>query len=215
MRRLTLFWLVLALGAAAEPVQVQQVPEPPPGSVGLYGEWRYSLKHDDLTAILSYVPTSRTLILHFDDRSAPMSLAEQATLLRPLLERFLQDRAKPPHLTLLLTDHAQVVSRLAAVLASCADWNGRTGRPAQGALGQFLVETLNRHDLAGEIAAVFADHGYRFAASGASLISEGRVPEFTDRLVPTSVGYLSFVADLSAAPQRRTQWPTPSHRSTC
>ncbi len=216
MRCLALFCLFLTLGAAgADQVQVQRMPEPPPGSIGLHGEIRYSLEQGELSAILSYVPTSRTLILHFNGQPAPTSLADQALLLRPLLAHFLTDQAKPPRLTLLITEHAQIVSRLAAVLAGCPNWNGNTGLPAGGALGQFLVDTVNRHNLANEIAAEFTDHGYRFAASGASLIGEGHVSGFTDRRLPTSIGYLSFTAELPDETQRSAPWPTQSHRSTC
>jgi hypothetical protein len=216
MRRLALVCLILALGAAdADQVQVQRMPEPPPDSIGLRGEIRYSLARGNLNAILSYVSTSRTLILHFDGQPAPTNLVDQAALLQPLLARFLTDQAMPPRLTLLIPEHAQIVSRLAAVLAACSNWNGNTGLPARGALGQFLVDTLNRHNLAGEVAAVFTDHGYRFAASSASLIGEGHVAEFTDRLLPTSVGYLSFTAEQPDETQRSAPWPTQSQRSTC
>jgi len=216
MHRVALLCLVLVLGGgAADQAQVQRVPDPPPGSVGLRGEVRYSVTRDDVTAILSYVPTSQMLILRIDGRPPPVSLAEQAALLEPLLVRLSQDQGKPAPLTVLLTDHAEVIARLAAVLASCANWNGRVGRPTQGALAPFLVDTLNRHDLAGEIATVFARHGYRFAAAGASLITEGRVAEVTDRLVPTSIGYLGFVADLRPETLRRIPWPAPYRHSTC
>jgi hypothetical protein len=46
----------------------------------------------------------------------------------PLLVRLLQNPGKPTPLTLLLTDHAEVVARLAAVLADCVNWNGGAGR---------------------------------------------------------------------------------------
>jgi hypothetical protein len=214
MRRIALLCLVLVIGGAGE-VQVQQMPDPSPGSIGLRGEQRYSLTSGDLTAILSYVPASQTLILRMQGRSPPVPLAEQAALLEPLLDRFLQDHPKPQRVVLLLQDHAQVVTRLAAVLGSCANWDGKAGRPAQGALGPFLVDTLNSHDLAAEIAAVFVDKGYLFAAEGAAMISEERVAEVTHRLVPTDIGYLSFVADLSPGSGGNTTWPTQSRRSTC
>jgi hypothetical protein len=216
MRRIALLCLVLAIGGAgAEQVQVQQMPDPSPGSIGLRGEQRYSLTRGDLTAVLSYVPTSQTLMLRMQGRSPPVPLAEQAALLEPLLSRFLQDHPKPPRVVLLLQDHGQIVTRLAAVLESCTNWDGKAGRPVQGALGQFLVDTLNSHDLAAEIAAVFVDKGYRFAAEGAAMISEERVAEVTHRLVPTDIGYLSFVADLSPGSGGNTTWPTQSRRSTC
>ena len=219
MRRPALLCLSLVLCAAApeqQGVRVQQMPDPPPGSVGLRGEQRYSLTSDDITATLSYVPTSLLVILRTQGGPTPMMLTEQASLLEPLLARLLQDHPEIPHLNVLLADNREIVSRLAAVLASCADWNGATGRPAQGgALGPFLVDTLNRHDLAGEIASVFARHGYRFSATGASMIVEGRVSKVTDRLVPIGISSLSFVADLSPETQRRTSWPTRFHRSTC
>jgi len=158
MRRLAVLCLVLALGAAGPEqanVRVERFADPLPGNIGLRGEQRYSLVRGDVTAILSYVPTSVTLTLRMEGRPPPVSTAEQASLLEPLLARFLEDHPKTPRITLLLTDHTQVVARLAAVLASCANWNGRTGRPARGALGQFLVDTINRHG---------ADHrNYAFA----------------------------------------------------
>ena len=169
----------------------------------------------DVTAILSYVPTSLALTLRIEGRTPPVSLAEQASLLEPLLARFLQDHPKTPRITLFLADHAQIVTRLAAVLGSCANWDGRTGRPVRGALGQFLVDTINRHDLVTEITKVFADRGYRFAAQGASMISEAPLPAANNRLVPTDIAYLSFIAELSPETQRRTPWPTQFHRSTC
>jgi hypothetical protein len=218
MRRLALLCLLLALGAAApEPadVQVERLADPQPGSIGLRGEERYSLISGDVSAILSFVPTSLTLTFRVEGRTTPTSLAEQASLLRVLLARLLQDHPKTPRFTLLLTDHAAIVARLDAVLGSCSNWNGRTGRPVRGALGQFLVDTINRHDLVTEITTVFAELGYRFAAEGASMISEAHLPEANNGLVPTDITYLSFVADLSPDSQRRTTWPTRFHRSTC
>jgi hypothetical protein len=214
MRRIALLCLVLAIGGAGE-VQVQQMPDPAPGSIGLRGEQRYSLARGDLTAILSYVPASQTLVLRMQGTASPVPLAEQASLLEPLLGRFLQDHPETPRVTLLLQDHAQIVTRLAAVLGSCTNWDGKAGRPVQGLLGPFLVNTLNSHDLAAEIAAVFVGKGYRFAAAGAAMISEERVAEVTHRLVPTDIGYLSFVADLSPGSGGNTTWPTQSRRSTC
>lgn len=216
MRWVALLCLVLAIGGAGpEQVQVQQMPDPLPGSIGLRGEQRYSLARGEVTAVLSYVPTSQTLMLRMQGHPSPMALADQASLLEPLLGRFLQDHPKTPHLTLLLQDHAQVVTRLAAVLGPCANWDGKAGKPVRGALGPVLVDTLNRHDLASEIAKVFVDQGYRFAAAGASMISEGRVADITDRLVPTDIGYLSFVADLPHGSEGKTSWPTQFRRSTC
>ncbi len=218
MRRLALLWLLLALGAAA-PVQadvrVEQFADPQPGSVGLRGEVRYSLSRGDLTAILSYVPTSLSLTFRVEGGTTPMRLAEQGSLLAPLLTRFLQDHPNTPRVTVLLTDQAELVARLATVLGACAHWDGRTGRPARGALGQFLVDTINRHDLVTEITTIFADLGYRFAAQGASMITEGPRSEAGNKLVPTDIAYLSFVADLSPDTHRRTPWPTQFHRSTC
>ncbi len=208
-------WLVLVLGAAGPgyaDVQVRHIPEPAPGSIGLRGEERYSLARDDIAASLGYVPTSLTLILRVKGRPGPVSLADQASLLRPLLARFLQDHLATRRVTLLLTDHAEIVTRLSAVLASCPGWNGATGRPRRGPLRQFLVDTINRHDLAAEIAKVFAEHGYRLAANGASLITEARA---NGKLVPVDIRYLSFVADGSPATRGRTTWPTRFQHSTC
>jgi hypothetical protein len=218
MRRLALLWLLLVLGAAASEqadVRVERFADPRPGSIGLRGEVRYSLTRADLTAILSYVPTSVSLTFRVQGRTTPTSLAEQGSLLKPLLGRFLQDYPNTPRITLLLTDHAAIVARLAAILGSCANWDGRTGRPVRGALGQFLVDTINRHDLVTEFTTVFADLGYRFAAQGASMISEARLPDADNRLVPTDIAYLSFFADLSLDTQRRAPWPTQFHHSTC
>ena len=63
MRRVALLCLVLAFGggAGADQVQVQRMPDAPPGNVGLHGELRYSLAQSEVTAILSYVPTSQIL----------------------------------------------------------------------------------------------------------------------------------------------------------
>jgi hypothetical protein len=145
-----------------------------------------------------------------------MSLGEQAPLLAALLARLLQDHPATQRFTLLLTDHAEIVQRLAPVLAACRNWNGRTGRPVQGSLGQFLVDTLNRNDLASEIAGVFANLGYRFAAGGVSKITENRVAEAHNKVVPTGIAYIGFVAELSSSTQGRTTWPTQqSQRSTC
>jgi hypothetical protein len=122
MRRLALLCLVLALAAAGPEqtdVRVERFADPLPGNIGLRGEQRYSLVRGDVTAVLSHVPTSMTLILRIEGRPPPISVAEQASLLEPLLARFLQDHLKTPRITLLLTDHAQVVARLAAVLGSC------------------------------------------------------------------------------------------------
>ena len=210
--------LVLALAAAGpeqEDVRVQRFADPSPGSIGLRGEVRYSLVRAEATAILSYVPTSHALTLRVEGRTPPVSLVEQASLLEPLFARFLQDNPKTPHITLFLSDHAQIVARLAGVLGSCANWDGRTGRPVRAALGQFLVDTINRRDLVTEITKVFADRGYRFAARGASMISEAPLPAANNRLVPTDVAYLSFIAELSPDTQRRTPWQTLFHRSTC
>ena len=214
-RNFALVCLLVTLGGAGPDVRVQQFADPPAGSIGLRGEQRYSLARGDLTAILSYVPTSLALTLRMDGRTAPVGLAEQASLLAPLLARFLQDHPKPPRLTFLMVDHTEVLERLATVLGSCANWDGRTGRPLSGALGQFVVDTINRHDLVKEITSVFADLGYRFAAQGASMISEGHLPEANTRLVPTDMAYLSFVADQPSEIPRRTTWPTRFHRSTC
>jgi hypothetical protein len=194
---------------------VQRFADPPSGSIGLHGEVRYSLVRAEATAILSYVPTSLALTLRIEGRTPPVSLVEQASLLEPLLVRFLQDNPKTPHITLFLVDHAQIVARLAGVLGSCANWDGRTGRPIRAALGQFLVDTINRHDLVTEITKVFADRGYRFAARGASMISEAPLPAANNRLVPKDIAYLSFIAELSPETQRRTSWPTQFHRLTC
>ncbi len=216
--RLAAVCLLVALCCAApdqDNVRVQQFADPLPGNIGLRGEQRYSLVRGDITAILSYVPTSLSLTLRMQGRATSTSLAEQASLLEPLLDRFLQDHRETARVAVFLVDHAQIVARLAAVLGSCANWNGRTGRPVRGSLGQFLVDTLNRHDLAAEIAKVFADRGYRFAAQGASMISEGRQSGSNAPLVPTDIAYLAFVADLSPETQRRTTWPTRFHRLTC
>ena len=214
MRLIALLCLSLAIGSAgAAEVQVQQMPDAPPGSIGLRDEQRYSLSSGNLTGVLSYVPNSQTLLLRMQG-PVPVPLADQASLLEPLFARFLQDHPATPRITVMLQDHAQVVTRLASVLEACANWNGKTGRPVQGAPGPFLVDTLNRHDLAAEIAQVFVDKGYRFAAEGASMISERHVAQVTDRLVPADIGYLSFVADLSGS-EGRKPWPTQSRRSTC
>jgi hypothetical protein len=213
-----IFSLVVALGAAGPEqgdVRVQRFADPPPGSIGLRGEVRYTVVRADVGAILSYVPTSLSLTLRVEGRAPGVSLAEQASLLEPLLARFLQDHPNTPRITLLLAGHAQIVTRLAAVLGSCANWDGRTGRPVRGALGQFLVDTINRHDLVMEITKVFAEHRYMFMANGASMITEGRLAEANNRLVPTDITYLSFIAELSPETQRRTTWPTQFHRSTC
>jgi hypothetical protein len=218
MRRLALLCLIVALGAASPEqadVRVQRFDDPTRGTIGLRGEERYSLVHADVSAILQYVPTSLALTLHVDGRATPIGLAEQGSLLEPLLDRFLQDHPNTPRITFLLTDHAQIIARLAAVLESCSYWNGRTGRPLHGSLGQFLVDTINRHDLVTEITKVFADRGYRFAAEGAAMISEAHLPDANNRLVPSDIAYLSFVADLSPGNQSRTPWPTQFHRSTC
>ena len=142
-----IFSLVVALGAAGPEqgdVRVQRFADPPPGSIGLRGEVRYRLVRADASAILSYVPTSLALTFRIDGRAPPVSLAEQGSLLEPLLTRFLQDHPKTPRITLFLADHSQIVTRLAAVLGSCANWDGRTGRPC-GALGRFLVDDKS-HD---------------------------------------------------------------------
>ncbi len=130
MRRLACLVPVLALGAAApeQPdVRVQQFADPQPGSIGLRGEVRYSLGRGDVTAVLSYLPTSRTLTFRVEHHTAPMGLAEQGSLLEPLLARFLQER-----FTVLLTDHAELV---AGSPRPCVAWDGPTGRPVRGALG--------------------------------------------------------------------------------
>ena len=155
------------------------------------------------------------LTLRIKGRAPPVSLAEQGSLLEPLLTRFLQDHPKTPHITLFLADHAQIVTRLAAVLGSCANWDGKTGKPVRGALGQFLVDTINRHDLVTEITKVFADRGYVFTASGRVDDKRGAFAGWNNRLVPTDIAYLSFIAELSPGTQRRTPWPTQFHRSTC
>ena len=169
----------------------------------------------DVTAILSYVPTSLALTLRIEGRTPPVSLAEQASLLEPLLARFLQDNPKTPRITLFLADHAQIVTRLAAVLGSCANWDGRTGRPVRGPLGQFLVDTINRHDLVTEITKVFADRGYSVCGPRRVDDKRGAFADANNRLVPTDIAYLSFIAELSPETQRRTPWPTQFHRSTC
>ena len=150
-----------------------------------------------------------------EGRTPPVDLTEQASLLEPLLARFLHDNPKTPHISLLLADHAQIVARLAAVLGSCVNWDGRTGRPVRGALGQFLVDTINRHDLVTEITKVFADRGYRIEARGASMISEAPLPAASNRLVPMDIAYLTFIAELSSDTQRRKPWPAQFHRLTC
>jgi hypothetical protein len=201
MSRLAFLLLVLAVGAAApgQPdVRVQQFADPQPGSIGLRGEIRYDLTRGDVTAILSYVPTSLTLTFRVENCTAPVSLTGQGSLLEPLLARFLQDHPNARRITVLLTDHAEIVARLAAVLRACANWDGRTGRPVRGALGQFLVDTIKRHDLVTEITAIFADLRYRFAARGTPMISEGHRADADNWLVPTDITYLSFVADLSS-----------------
>ena len=61
MPRIALLCLVLAIGGAGgAEVQVQQMPDPSPGSIGLRDEQRYSLSRGDLTGVLSYVPSSQT-----------------------------------------------------------------------------------------------------------------------------------------------------------
>ena len=209
--------LALALAAAGpeqEDVRVQRFADPPPGSIGLRGEVRYILVRAEVSAILSYVPTSlpsRCASKAAHPRQPRRTGIAARAVARPLSAR----PPKTPHITLFLADHAQIVARLAGVLGSCANWDGRTGRPVRGALGQFLVDTINRHDLVTEITKVFADRGYRFAARGASMISEAPLPAANNRLVPTDIAYLSFIAELSPETQRRTPWPTQFHRSTC
>ncbi len=203
-----------AFGAGQDDVRVQQFPDPPPGSIGLRGEERYSLTSGDVIASLSYVPSSLALTLRVEGRHGPTPLAEQAAVLAPLLARFLLDHPKTQHLSVLLVDHSEIVTRLATVLSSCSGWNGRTGRPMRGSLGQFLVDTLNRHDLAAEIAKVFADRGYRFSAQGASMITAAHRAE-VGKVVPTDIVYLGFVADQAPENERRVKWPTQLHSSTC
>jgi hypothetical protein len=200
-------------GAETADVRVEHVPDPGPGTVGLRGEQRYSIARGDLSASLSYLPATSSLILRVADRR--MSLGEQASLLAPLLARLLLDHPGRQRFSLLLMDHSEVVRRLAPVLAACRNWNGGTGRPVQGALGQFLVDTLNRNDLASEIARVFGDLGYRFAVQGVSKITEDRVMEAHNKIVPTSIAYIGFVAELPSRTQGRTTWPLQFQRSTC
>ena len=47
------------------------------------------------------------------------------------------------------------------------------------------------------------------------MISEARLLDAHNKLVPTEITYLSFVAELSPETQRRTPWPTQFPRSTC
>jgi len=212
-----LWWLVLMLAAAAGPddVRVQRFADPPADRIGLRGEERYSVTDGGVTARLSYVPSSLALTLRVEDHPEPTRLAEQAALLAPLLARFLLDHPDTRHVTLMLTDHAEIVARLAGVLAACADWDGATGRPRRGPLGPMLVDTLNRHDLAAEIAKPFADRGFRLAAQGASLVTVARRADAANKVVPTDIASLAFVADLIPETERRAKWPTQFHSSTC
>ena len=203
------------IGVAQESVEVERFANPPAGSIGLRGEVRYSLVRGDVRASLSYVPTSETLILRVQGAPAPTSMAVQAEVLVPLLARFLAEYPDQRRITVLLTDHAEIVARLTTVLATCDGWDGRTGRPVHGPLGQFIVDTLNRHDLASEIAKVFADRGYSFMAQGASMTTEARVAAAHDKLVPTDISYLGFIAVRSSEHQGSTTWRTQSHHSTC
>jgi len=207
----------LALGADVTPqdVEVERLPNPPSGTIGLQGEVRYGLVRGDVRAHLSYVPTSATLILRVEGWQAPVSMAAQSTLLAPLLARFLADYPDTRRVTVLLTDHAEIVARLGSILAACTNWDGKTGRPVSGSLGQFLVDTVNRHDLASEVARVFADQGYSLVAQGASMVTEGRVAATNDKVVPVDIAYLGFIAVRTSDQQRRTTWPTPSRHSTC
>jgi hypothetical protein len=207
--------LALAATAMAQEVEVQRFANPSPGTIGLRGEVRYSLARGDIRASLSYEPTSATLILRVQGGPTPTSMAVQGELLVPLLARFLADYPDTRRVTVLLTDHAEIAARLGTVLAACVNWDGKTGRPVHGSLVQFLVDTVNRHDLASEVAKVFADQGYSFMAQGASMVTEGRVAAANNKVVPIDITYLGFIAVRSSEHQGETTWPTQSHHSTC
>ena len=207
--------LALAADVTQQDVQVQHLANPPSGNIGLRGEERYSLVRGDVRASLSYVPTSATLILRVQGGPTPTSMSVQGELLVPLLARFLADYPDTRRVAVLLTDHAEIVARLGSILATCAGWDGKVGRPVHGSLGQILVDTVNRHDLASDVAKVFADQGFALVARGASLVTMGRVAVANNKVVPIDINYLGFVAVRTSDPQRRTPWPTPSRHSTC
>ncbi len=207
--------LALAADVTHQDVEVERLANPPSGTIGLQGEVRYSVVRGEVHAHLSYVPTSATLILRVQGAQAPIGMAMQGELLAPLLSRFLTDYPETRRITVLLTDHAEIVARLGSILAACPDWDGRTGRPVHGSLGQFLVDIVNRHDLASEVARVFADQGYSLEARGASMVTEGRVAAANNKVVPIEIAYLGFIAVRASDQQGRTTWPTPSRHSTC
>jgi hypothetical protein len=161
------------------------------------------------------VPTSEALILRVQGGQTQTSMAVQSELLAPMLARFLADYPDARRITVSLTDHAEIVARLGGILAACTNWDGKTGWPVGGSLGQFLVDTVNRHDLASEVAKVFADQGYSLVAQGASMVTEGRVAAANNKVVPTDITYLGFIAVRTSDHQGRTTWPTPSRHSTC
>ena len=167
-------------------------------------------------AILSYVPTSLALTLRIEGRTPPVSLGRTGiaarAVARPLSARQPEDTAH--HAVPRGPRPDCRTARRRAWDPARTGTAGPAGRCAV-ALGQFLVDTINRHDLVTEITKVFADRGYMFAARGASMISEAPLPAANNRLVPTDIAYLSFIAELSPETQRRTPWPTQFHRSTC
>lgn len=207
--------LALAADVTHQDVEVERLANPPSGTIGLQEEVRYSVVRGEVHAQLSYVPTSATLILRVQGGPTPTGMAVQGELLAPLLARFLADYPDTRRITVLLTDHAEIVARLGSVLAACADWDGKIGRPVRGALGQFLVDIVNRHDLGSEVAKVFADQGYSLMAQGASMVTEGRVAAADNKIVPIDIAYLGFIAVRTSVHQGRTTWPTPSRHSTC
>ena len=130
----------------------------------------------DVSASLSYVPTSLSLTLRVEGRTPPVSLASRHRC---------SSRCSPAFCRTTRRHRASRCSwrttpRLSHGSLPCLD-PARTGtaEPAGRcavALGQFLVDTINRHDLVTEITKVFADRGYVFAARGASMISEAPSP---------------------------------------
>ncbi len=191
-------WLVrlacmFALFVAA-PLHVVAGP-PPPGA-----EVVYTQQDTVGTGRLVVRPTTRSLLFAIDHPSdTTLSLDEQATLLMPLLRRLQAEYPGRPYWFVVFRDDAGLFDRIQTAAAADPNWDSRLGRPRRGTVADFVVQSINRRQLAHEFAGCFAAVGFTLRAKSVEQLLVQRRADDGVAALPAS-GVIGFIAQKETQP---------------
>lgn len=186
---------LVCAAALAAPVQSIQATRIAPG--------HYVAVQGGTTADLRLLPIEHSLVFHTTAARGGASLQQQAALLRVLLPTMLAD-GHPAVLNFLPQPNDALVDRLAGNATHDPTWDAARGAPrgGGGTLRVYLLHALNKSEVGGPFADVFAAAGYRLRAVTAAGVMTGPRLGVSGR-VPTFINEIGFEARAVPAGNRR------------